>query len=171
MRYTRPLSQSHWKSSWIVSAGDVRSKLARMNRAPAHVDVRLLAGQLKRHARELGFDIVGIAPAAPSMYRDYFREWLDDGKGGTMEYLARRFDERTDPTVYLPGAKSVICVAMNYHVALEEIAESDCAHRGKVARYALGDDYHEHIKPRLFALADMIRHAAPDARTRIAVDT
>ena len=42
---------------------------------------------------------------------------------------------------------------------------------GRVARYALGDDYHEHIKPRLHILADWIRLQAPDAQTRAAVDT
>ena len=45
------------------------------------------------------------------------------------------------------------------------------AHRGKIARYALGDDYHQHLKPRLFKLADLIRQAAPDVQTRVAVDT
>ena len=84
-----------------------------------------------------------------------------------MEYLAKRFDERTDPATYLPGARSVICVAMNYHVPLEQ-APADA---GKIARYALGDDYHELIKPRLHQLADLIRQLAPDAQTKCGVDT
>jgi epoxyqueuosine reductase len=138
---------------------------------PSICDAREIAGQIKRRARDLGFDLVGIAPATPSAYREYFRQWLDDGKAGTMEYLARRFDERTDPSAYLPGAKSVVCVAWNYHALLAPVPESDRAHHARIARYALGDDYHEHLKPRLFKLADLIRHLAPQAQTRVAVDT
>ena len=130
-----------------------------------------LAGQIKGQARELGFDLAGIASAERSHYRAYFRQWLDDGQAGTMDYLFRRFDERTDPATYLPGAASVICVAMNYHVPLQPLPPQEQPRHGKVARYALGDDYHELMKPRLHALADWIRQRVPDARTRACVDT
>jgi epoxyqueuosine reductase len=91
-----------------------------------------------------------------------------------MEYLSRRFDERTDPATYFPGAKSLICVAMNYHVPLEPPPVDkggDAGPRGRIARYALGDDYHEHIKRKLHELADWIRAAVPEAQTRCGVDT
>jgi epoxyqueuosine reductase len=133
-------------------------------------DPNQLALQVKQRARELGFDLVGIAPASPSRYREYLRQWLDDGQGGTMEYLASRFEERADPGAYLPGARSVICVAMNYHVRLEEPAEDAGGVRGKIARYALGDDYHEIIKDRLHDLADWLRGTV-GGRTKSAVDT
>ena len=77
-----------------------------------------LAAEIKNHAKRVGFDLVGIADASPSKYRDYYRQWLDEGRAGTMQYLHNRFEERTDPAVYLPGAKSVICVAINYHTSL-----------------------------------------------------
>src|SRR5689334_13898359 len=130
-----------------------------------------LAGEVKRKALELGFDLVGVAPAGPSAYRDYFRQWLDGQQAGEMEYLARRFEERTDPAAYLPGAQSVICVALNYHVPLEPLDERDAGRRGRVARYALGVDYHELIKHRLYDLADWLRDTVPGARTRCGVDT
>ncbi|HEY7115482.1 MAG TPA: tRNA epoxyqueuosine(34) reductase QueG [Tepidisphaeraceae bacterium] len=133
-------------------------------------DMHQLAAAIKGRARELGFDLVGIAPVEPSRYRDYLREWLEGGQGGTMAYLANRFDERTDPTAYLPGAASVICVAMNYHVTLEPRADESRGTSGRVARYALGDDYHAIIKTRLHGLADWIREAS-GGRTRSAVDT
>jgi epoxyqueuosine reductase len=129
------------------------------------------AGELKAKARELGFDLVGIAPAEPSKYRDYFRQWLDDGQAGSMQYLEQRFAERTDPSAYLPGAASVICAAMNYYTPLEKPPEDANAKNGRVARYALGDDYHELIKTRLFALADWMRQTAPEAQTKCCVDT
>ena len=37
-------------------------------------------------------------------------------------------------------------------------------HRGRIARYALGDDYHELIKSRLHALADWLRDTVPRRR-------
>ena len=129
------------------------------------------AAAVKGKARELGFDLAGVAPAEPARYRDYFRQWLDAGKGGTMEYLARRFDERTDPATFLPGALSVICVAMNYHTPLEPVPDGEKGRHGRVARYALGRDYHEIIKDRLYDLADWIRETFPAARTRCGVDT
>lgn len=87
-----------------------------------------------------------------------------------MSYLAKRFEERIDPSVYLPGAQSVICVAMNYHTTLDSDT-SDPGATGRIARYALGDDYHELIKRRLHQLADWIREREPNAITRAAVDT
>jgi epoxyqueuosine reductase len=142
-----------------------------MSLAPAILDSHQLAGDIKRRAKELGFDLVGIADARPSAYRDYLRNWLDDGQAGTMDYLAERFDERTDPGVYLPGARSVICLAMNYHTPLEPVPDDARPFHGRVARYALGDDYHEIIKRRLHALADWLRDAAPGTLTKSGVDT
>jgi epoxyqueuosine reductase len=86
-----------------------------------------------------------------------------------MHYLHERFETRTDPAKLLPGAQSVICVAMNYHVPLGE--PMGVAHPAKVARYALGVDYHVHIKDRLYALADHVRRLAPEAQTKCGIDT
>lgn len=132
-------------------------------------DLHELAGRIRQSARRAGFDLVGIAPAAPSIYRQYLRQWLDDGRGGSMAYLAARFDERTDPARYLPGARSIICLAVNYHVPLAPAAEG--APRGRIARYALGDDYHGWMKAALYELADWLRRTVPHARTRCAVDS
>jgi epoxyqueuosine reductase len=135
--------------------------------AGGNVGELAIAAAIKGKARELGFDLVGIARAEASGYRDYFRAWLDSGQAGVMGYLAKRFEERTDPRVYLPGAVSVICLGMNYFVPLEKI-EGD---RGRVARYALGRDYHEVISAKLHALADWLREIQPEAQTRCSVDT
>ena len=130
-----------------------------------------LAEAVKRKAIGLGFDLVGVAPAGASAYRDYFRRWIEAGRAGEMDYLGGRFEERTDPAVFLPGAQSVICVVLNYHVPLERLDEEQQCRQGRVARYALGVDYHELIKQRLYDLADWIRATVPGARTRCGVDT
>jgi epoxyqueuosine reductase len=128
-----------------------------------------LAAQIKQQARQIGFDLVGITSAEPSQYKRYFRDWLDSGQAGEMRWLEKRFDERIDPASYLPGARSVICVAINYTRSPGIPAEG--RGEGLVARYALGDDYHELIKSRLYKLADFIRHHSTEATTRCAVDT
>ncbi len=137
---------------------------------PGMLDRLALATGIKHRALEIGFDLVGIAPAGPSRHRDYLRRWLDEGQAGEMGYLSKRFEERTDPSVYLPGAQTVICVAMNYHTNLEPTTSKGDA-LGRIARYAVGDDYHELIKGRLHQLSDWIREREPDATTRAAVDT
>jgi epoxyqueuosine reductase len=138
---------------------------------PTQPDPHQLAAEIKQRGLALGFDFVGIAPAEPSRYRDYLRQWLDDGQAGSMDYLARRFEERTDPAAYVPDAASVICVAMNYHVPLAPVPPEEKKHHARIARYALGDDYHEVIKRRLWKLADWLCEAVPGAVTRPCVDT
>jgi epoxyqueuosine reductase len=138
--------------------------------APTITDVHQTASALKAKARELGFDLVGIAPATPSAYKDYLQQWLADGQGGTMAYLSNRFEERTDPATYFPGAQSIICVAWNYHVKLDPLSTPASSAPGRIARYALGSDYHEVIKDRLHDLADWLR-ATAGGKTRSAVDT
>ena len=123
---------------------------------PAAEGAQNWAGRVKAKARALGFDLVGITTAEGSRYRDYLRQWLDDGQAGTMNYLANRCAERTDPATYLPGAQSIICVAINYHAQLKP-PPSEQGVPGRIARYALGDDYHEIIKDRLHELADWLR--------------
>lgn len=139
--------------------------------SPVQLDQYAIAAHVKQRARELGFDLVGIASAGPSRWGGYLREWLDAGQAGEMRYLANRFEERTDPERYLPGARSVISVAINYHVKLDPVPKGEQLRHGRVARYALGDDYHELIKSRLHGLADFIRQQFPDAQTRACVDT
>ena len=69
------------------------------------IDKHQLAAEIKQKARSLGFDLVGISSAEPSTRREYLRQWLDDGKAGVMDYLQRRFDERTDPASQLVNGR------------------------------------------------------------------
>jgi epoxyqueuosine reductase len=142
-----------------------------------------LAQAIKQKAMALGFDLVGIAPAAKTDHGDYVRSFLAAGRHGEMHYLAARLEERLDPAVYFPGARSAVCVGLNYHVPLEADGDGGLGRggaggggaggdaRGRIARYALADDYHELLKGRLHQLADFIRVSAPGAATRAAVDT
>ncbi len=135
---------------------------------PVGVGLHAVARDVRAKAIGLGFDLVGIAPAGPSRHADYLRRWLDAGRHGEMAYLADRFAERADPGVYFPGVRTAVCVAANYRTPL---ADPPAGANGRVARYALGDDYHDHIKPRLYALADWLRAEVPGCQTRCGVDT
>jgi epoxyqueuosine reductase len=126
----------------------------------------ILVDQIKAKAREIGFDLVGIAPAQPSIYADYFRQWLAAGRHGSMHYLANRVDERIDPNTYFPGVRSIISLACNYRVKLDTPPTG-----GRIAQYALGDDYHIVMTSRLHALADWLVSIEPTAKTRCSVDT
>jgi epoxyqueuosine reductase len=135
------------------------------------LDRYAVAAQVKQRAREAAFDLVGIASASPSRWGRYLRTWLDEGQAGEMRYLANRFDERTQPQMYLPGAQSIICVAINYYVPLDPPPDDEQHRHGKIARYALGDDYHELLKARLHTVTDWMRQNFPDCQTRACVDT
>ncbi len=68
---------------------------------------------LKQRALEIGFDLVGIAPATPGRDLEFAREWLERGYGGEMRYLAN--PKRFDPRTVLPSVQSVICVGLIYN--------------------------------------------------------
>ncbi len=132
-------------------------------------DRHQLAAAIKQKARETGFDLAGIASAEPSRYADYYRDWLAAGRAGEMHYMHDRAEERLDPSKYFPEARSVVCVALNYHVPLPPVESAE--HPARFARYALGNDYHDHLKNRLELLADWIRTTVPGAKTCRGVDT
>ena len=63
---------------------------------------------VKDRAREIGFDLCGVAPATSLPELTRLREWLDKGYGGDMVYLHKSADTRADIQRFLPGARSVI---------------------------------------------------------------
>jgi len=137
-------------------------------------------------AHAQGFVLAGIAAAAPAERPDAFRAWIAAGKHGEMHYLANHLDVRLDPDQLLPGAKSILAVADPYHAGSEvghagvggtdgeSVAAAASTHeapRGRVARYAHGDDYHKVLKKRLHGLADALAAAHPGHTFRSTVDT
>jgi epoxyqueuosine reductase len=126
-----------------------------------------LTAAVRDRARDLGFDRVAIGPAAPAVHGPAFERWLDAGYAGEMAYMERTRHQRLDPARLLPGARSVVAVAMLYAPA--ERSEST---GGRIARYAGGRDYHDVMRPRLNSLARFIEAAAGrDTQSRAAVDT
>jgi epoxyqueuosine reductase len=140
---------------------------------PALLD---LSARVRARAREVGFDAVGIAPVRPSDFGDAYERWIAAGMHGEMAYLAREdaIAKRRDPAVLIPGARSAVVVAINYHVPDSEHdgrTAADDPSRGVIARYARNDDYHELLKERLIGLQDWINDTLLPVGGRAYVDT
>ena len=132
----------------------------------------MTSSELKAHARELGFDACGIAPAAAHPELKFFREWLDRGYAGEMAYLHRTADRRADVRNVVPSARTVIVTATNYNTDRPYSTECASPHRAQIARYAWGDDYHDVVGARLDALVAWMREASPEPfEARAYVDT
>lgn len=126
--------------------------------SPAEIKTELLA-----KARSLGFDDCRIAPALPAAHRELFEQWIAEGKHGDMAWMARNTERRTDPRIVLPGAQSVIVLAVNYYQGEPHGSDeknrkdersgthpSHSSHPGwRIARYAWNDDYHDLIEKKL----------------------
>jgi epoxyqueuosine reductase len=124
--------------------------------------------RLKAQARQIGFDLIGIAPAQPTDDFDRLSEWLAKGYAGEMGYMQRRHEARRHPQSILPTVRSVIMAAANYQPKAEAEAPHD---RGRIARYARGPDYHDTMRQRLRLLLSWLQTELPDCRGRAVVDT
>jgi epoxyqueuosine reductase len=118
-----------------------------------------LSSRTIRHlAAQCGFDLAGVAAAAPSVEfaRDFgrFQSWVDRGLAGEMRYLTdHRAAIRQDPAALLLGVRSIICVGLIYNGPEPYSTEFSDPERAWISRYAWGDDYHEIMRAKLENLA------------------
>ncbi len=125
--------------------------------------------KLKQKALEIGFHKIGIVRAEPLPNEEnHLREWLANDFHGEMRWMERDPEKRADPKLLFPEAESVIVVALNYFTPHEH-EESD--EKGKISRYAWGDDYHDVVKEKLRELFAWIKAEIPEAEGKICVDT
>lgn len=128
-----------------------------------------LAARLKQRGRDLGFDLVGIAPAVSPAGLSRLENWIDTGRAGEMKYIPNRREAYTHPEHVLSGARSVIMLAMNYRTEAPAHTRSD---EMRISRYAWGaGDYHDLLRERLKQVAGLLHEIAPGCRTRCIVDT
>ncbi|MSU76567.1 MAG: tRNA epoxyqueuosine(34) reductase QueG [Gemmataceae bacterium] len=134
--------------------------------------MRTLEQQIKEHARAIGFDLVGIAPASDSDGFAQLTEWLNQGHDGEMAYMRKHAEARRHPRSILPDVRSVIMVALNYKPA-EDVPASPDLHKllGQVSCYARGTDYHEVMRDKLKTLLLAVQAIRPGTRGRGVVDT
>lgn len=112
-----------------------------------------LKAALIEEAHRLGFFLAGVTTPAPPQSFPHFREWVAAGRHAEMGYLAaeRSLQRRADPREILPECQSILVLGIPYTPAEKQ--------HGGVAAYALGDDYHEVLKPRLAALVTFLEEA------------
>lgn len=129
---------------------------------------------IKDIARDVGFSLAGIASLTPDPRSDsVFANWLDGGMHGDMAYLARHRPLREDATALLPGARSAVCVALNYYHDVERAqrAMDGSDGRGRFSIYVHGEDYHAVMERMLAELERRVGHAFPEGRMLACSDT
>ena len=116
-------------------------------------DRMLSSESIKAEAARLGFDACGMAvarPVDPDTVEAY-RQWLRRGDNGVMDYMNRYDEIRFNPTLLLPGCRTIVSLAMNYYPS--QRIDDD---RPQLAYYAYGKDYHDVMKSRIRQLAKAI---------------
>jgi len=123
-----------------------------------------LKARLAAFARDVGFDSCRIAACNAPVHTTEFRDWLRQHAHGEMDYMQRGEEKRCDPQKVLPGAKSIVVLALNYFqgdvpagdIRLRRAATED-GKRGRIARYAWGDDYHDVTREKLDKVDNFLR--------------
>ena len=110
-------------------------------------------------ASRLGFADCRIAPARRAPHAEEFLQWVAEGKAGDMKWLERNTERRTDPREILPGARSIVCLALNYYPGSREPNPSY-----RIARYSWNDDYHDVIEEKLTDLDLAMREMGGEQR-------
>jgi epoxyqueuosine reductase len=129
---------------------------------------------IKQLARDAGFSLAGIARLEPHPESNRaFADWIDAGLHGDMAYLARHRPLREDATTLLPGARSAVCVALNYYheIEREQRAMDGSDGKGRFSIYVHHEDYHAVMERMLADLDRRLRAAFPEAKTLACCDT
>lgn len=128
-----------------------------------------VAQDILARCERAGFALAGIAPARRSEWGEALRAWLDAGHAGDMGFLREDLWVRLEPARILAGTRAFIMVADVYAARGDQ--HPPRPGHGRIARYAMGRDYHRVMKKRLHAIADELRVAYPGSEFRTFVDT
>ncbi|HEV2715792.1 MAG TPA: tRNA epoxyqueuosine(34) reductase QueG, partial [Terriglobales bacterium] len=143
-------------------------------------DLTQLSSLVKHAAREVGFDLSGIAPVNDTPELHYFTEWIAAGHAGEMKYMEARDEagnlKRASLQNAVPWARSVIVCALNYNTAQPYSTQVNDQQHGWISRYAWGEDYHDAVMERLRVVEERLRRECDKSQalpmqTRCYVDT
>jgi epoxyqueuosine reductase len=121
---------------------------------------------LKEAALKLGFDACGVCEAVPPPHLKEYESWIAKQSHGSMRYLERHIPLKNDPQRLLRGARSVIAFSLNYN-------QPNPSRPGfpRIAKYALGRDYHKVLRSKLRRLTASIEGKYGKAQFRVCVDS
>ena len=127
-----------------------------------NLDPATLKYRLQELARSQGLAPLGVVALPVELRRPYFLKWLEAGQHGEMEWMARDPERRGNPSIVIPEARSVLVFGLNYY-------QLEPRRRGRIAKYALGKDYHKVFINKLKRICDWLRELG--AVNRPYVDT
>ncbi len=128
------------------------------------------AARIREIALAAGFDRAGIATLGEAATGAAYARWIGEGGHAGMAYLERHAELRRDPRELLPGARSVLCVALSYAPPAGAPPPQGDFWPG-VARYARGDDYHDFLREKLGQVREAVEAEFAGVEARICVDT
>ena len=133
----------------------------------------MTAETIRELARQCGFELAGVAAAAPLAERAWYHQWVASGFAGEMRYLTGHgAAARHDPRNLLASARSVVCVGKLYNTPWPYSTQFDGSGRAWISRYAWGEDYHGVMRRGLERLEAMLRErAGAEFESKICVDT
>jgi epoxyqueuosine reductase len=125
---------------------------------------------LRRSCAAEGLEVLGVATASalPERAARAFRDWLERGRHGEMQWVARGADARLDPGRVVAGVRTIVVVGERYDSGDRHPGDPL---RGKLSRYAWGEDYHRVLGRKLARALDGLRAELPGASGRWYVDT
>jgi len=124
--------------------------------------------RIKQKAVELGFLACGIAKAQKlEAEEERLQNYLNLNYNGKMAYMSNHFNKRLDPTLLVPGAKSVVVVLLNYFPAKLQTGQGTPV----ISKYAYGDDYHLILKDKLQQLYQFIQVEIAPVNGRVFTDS
>jgi len=131
------------------------------------MDAAVAASSIKQEALRLGFASCGICrPEFVGDQANYLKQWLEKGFQGSMDFMSRNLEKRTDPRLLAPGVRSIVMVALNYFPPRHQPPKA-----AQIAYYAYGKDYHLVMKEKLRLLLDYIREKIAPAKGKMVCDT
>jgi epoxyqueuosine reductase len=139
----------------------------------AELDLGAVKQELAAHARELGFDRLGVCGVDLEADERHLQSWLAAGFHGEMQYMERHGVKRSRPAELMPGCLRAVSVRMNYWPAeaREPWSTLEDATLGYVSRYALGRDYHKVMRRALAQLAEALQERIGPFGYRVCVDS
>lgn len=126
-----------------------------------------LTALLRAEAQRLGFELAGVSPAIAPPGLGHFQNWLEAGYAGEMQYLSERADAYAHPAGVLEGVRSLLVLTWNYQAPAVQLEPG----QGRVAAYAVGEDYHDVVHRQLKKLKAQHAELLPEVQVRGVIDT